>query len=180
MVDDFKAARLQEKRWQDENDKDRRQCDGKPCLEHPAIDVQLCRALRLSVVKSGEGGVEFLDEGSGRMRIVSLEEEIAYLAAASKPLKDVARIILDTGMRPEEVFRTEIGNIDLIEKSIFNPFGKTRAARRKLTMTDDVLSVLKKLVSAARTNLFSRRRMMPTDPSAAFARRMTPQSCARR
>ena len=36
------------------------------------------------------------------MRTISLEEEVAYLAAASEPLKDIARIILDTGMRPKK------------------------------------------------------------------------------
>lgn len=88
-------------------------------------------------------GIEFLDEGSGRMRIVSLAEEIAYMVEASQPLKDVARVILDTGMRPEEVFRIEIANLDFSQRTIFNPFGKAPAARRKLTMTDDVWFVLK-------------------------------------
>jgi len=36
------------------------------------------------------------------MRIISLPEGIAYLAKASQPLKDIARVVLDTGMRPEE------------------------------------------------------------------------------
>jgi integrase len=88
-------------------------------------------------------GIEFLDEGSGRMRILSLAEEIAYMVEASQPLKDVARVILDTGMRPEEVFRIEIANLDFSQRAIFNPFGKTPAARRKLTMTEEVYSLLK-------------------------------------
>src|SRR5208282_1117034 len=36
-----------------------------------------------------------------------------------------------TGLRPEE------------RKTIFNPFGKTKAARRTIPMTDDVLSLLR-------------------------------------
>jgi integrase len=77
-----------------------------------------------------------------RTRIISLEEERAYLAAASQPLRDIARIMLDTGMRPEEVFPMEKSSIDFGQRTIPNPFGKTRAARRKLTMTDDVCSIL--------------------------------------
>jgi integrase len=47
------------------------------------------------------------------------------------------------GMRPEEEFRTEIANLDFSKRTIFNPFGKTPTARRKLTMTDEVCSILK-------------------------------------
>ena len=62
---------------------------------------------------------------------------------ASQPLHDIAKIMLDTGMRPEEVFRTRAENIDFRQKSIFNPFGKTKAARRTMPMTDNVISLLR-------------------------------------
>jgi len=61
----------------------------------------------------------------------------------SQPLRDIAGIMLDTGMRPEEVFRIRIENIDFKQKTIFNPFGKTKAARRTIPMTDDVACLLK-------------------------------------
>ena len=41
------------------------------------------------------------------MRTISLEEEVAYLAAASEPLKDIAWIILDTGMRLTKFFESK-------------------------------------------------------------------------
>ena len=47
-------------------------------------------------------------------------------------------------MRPEEVFRIETANLDFVQRTIFNPFGKTAAARRKVTMTEEVWSILKK------------------------------------
>jgi hypothetical protein len=50
-------------------------------------------------------GIEFLNEGPGRMRVVSFAEEIAYFAKTSQPLRDIAQIIWDTGLRPDEVFR---------------------------------------------------------------------------
>lgn len=40
-------------------------------------------------------------------RVVGVEEELAYLRTASQPLRDIATIILQTGMRPDEVFRIE-------------------------------------------------------------------------
>jgi integrase len=90
--------------------------------------------------------------GSRRhIRTISLEEEIACFAAASQPLKDIARIILDTGMRPDEVFRIEFANLDFEHRSIFNAFGKTPAARRSLTMTDEVHATLKKRAVSAKS-----------------------------
>jgi integrase len=58
--------------------------------------------------------------------------------------------MLDTGMRPDEVFRMRVENIDFKQKAIFNPFGKTKAARRTIPMTDDVLSPLMARVKEAR------------------------------
>jgi integrase len=84
------------------------------------------------------------------MRVVSFEEEIKYLAKASEPLKDIAQIILDTGLRPDEVFRIRVENLDFTARTIFNPFGKTKAARRKVTMTEDICAMLKERVRDAK------------------------------
>jgi len=141
MVEDFKLARVQEKRW---GEKDERPISG--------VTVNRTLAtLRLLFNYADRYGyqmpnpvkdIEFYREPR-HLRTISLEEEIAYLAAASQPLKDIARIILDTGMRPDEVFRTEFSNLDFSQRTIFNAFGKTPAARRKVTMTDEVFSILK-------------------------------------
>jgi len=58
--------------------------------------------------------------------------------------------MLDTGMRPEEVFRMRAEDIDFKQKTIFNPFGKTKAARRTIPMTDEVLFLLRARVKEAR------------------------------
>jgi integrase len=55
--------------------------------------------------------VQFLDEGPGHMRIVSHEEQRKYMAAASPLLRDVATLIAETGMRPEEVFNIRKENV---------------------------------------------------------------------
>ena len=46
------------------------------------------------------------------MRVVSFEEELLYLAKARQPLRDIAQIILDSGLRPEEAFRIRVENLD--------------------------------------------------------------------
>jgi integrase len=72
------------------------------------------------------------------------------MGKTSQPLKDIAQVILDTGLRPEEVFRLRIENIDFVARTIFNPFGKTKAARRKVTMTADVFQLLKRRAQEAK------------------------------
>src|SRR6185369_12942102 len=142
MVEDFKLARIREKRWGRQ----------KGISVSPVTVNRALSTLRLMYHYAERCGfqvsnpvkhVEFFRE-SGRERIISLQEEQAYMAAASQPLKDIARIMLDTGMRPEEVFRIERTNIDLAHRTITNPFGKTKAARRKLTMTEEVWAIVKK------------------------------------
>lgn len=142
MVEDFKLARVQEKRWGEEKER---------AISGVTVNRALA-TLRLLFnyaercgyqVPNPVKGVEFYKEPR-HIRVISLEEEIAYFAAASQPLKDISRIILETGMRPDEVFRIEFTNVDFSQRSIFNTFGKTPAARRKLTMTNEVYSVLKR------------------------------------
>jgi integrase len=55
-------------------------------------------------------------------------------------------------MRPEEVFRMRIESIDFKQKTIFNPFGKTKAARRTIPMTDDVACLLKARIKKLELN----------------------------
>jgi integrase len=49
--------------------------------------------------------VKVLSGERRRERVVALEEEARYLAAAPEPLASIATVLADTGMRPEECFR---------------------------------------------------------------------------
>jgi integrase len=94
-------------------------------------------------VKNPVIGIAMFREPVDSMRVLTFEEQAAYLAAASQPLRDIAEIMLDGGMRPEEVFRIRVENIDFKQKAIFNPFGKTKAARRTIPLTENVMALLK-------------------------------------
>jgi integrase len=142
MVEDFKLARIREKRWGEDEEQTVSGSTVNRALSTLRLMFNYAAEKCEYQVPNPVKGVEFFEE-SGKMRVISLAEEIAYLASASQPLKDIARMILDTRMRPEEVFRIEVANLDFIGRTIFNPFGKTRAARRKLTMTEDVFAILK-------------------------------------
>jgi integrase len=102
------------------------------------------------IVRNPVNGVRLLPEGPGAMRIVSLEDQRKYLAKANKLLWDVATIMLETGMRPEEVFTIRKENIHLTYGYVFVPTGKTRFARRTIPLTDAAKAILKRRVRAAK------------------------------
>jgi len=77
-------------------------------------------------------------------------QQVAYFQAASEPLRDIARVILETGMRPEAVYRMEAADLDFDRRTIFNPRGKTKAARRTTPMTQEVWELLKRRAIAAK------------------------------
>jgi integrase len=66
--------------------------------------------------------------------ILTFEEEFKYLALASEPLKSVAIIMLGEGMRPGELFRMTYQNMDFANRTILIVRGKTRNAKRTLSM----------------------------------------------
>ena len=69
-------------------------------------------------------------------------ERRRYLSKATPVLRDVATLMLETGMRPEEVYRIQPRNVHLAQSYLFNPFGKTKAAKRKIRLTAAAHSIL--------------------------------------
>jgi integrase len=86
--------------------------------------------------------IKFLSEDNEQMRVLSLEEEKTYLPAASQPLRDIATLMIETGMRPEEVCRIRRENVHLEHGYVFNPYGKTKAAKRKVPLSERAKQVL--------------------------------------
>jgi integrase len=104
-------------------------------------------------------GVKFLDEGPGFMRVVSHEEQRRYLDRARPLLRDVASLILEAGMRPEEVFTIRKENVHLDRRYLFVPKGKTCFARRNIPLTDAGLKILKRRMRKAKNGwVFPHRR----------------------
>lgn len=80
-----------------------------------------------------------------RERVLTVEEESRYLAAAAVPLEAVATVLTDSGLRPEECFRLRWENINFVNGrygSMLVPHGKTPSARRVIPMTPRVRAVL--------------------------------------
>ncbi|HEX8195902.1 MAG TPA: site-specific integrase [Pyrinomonadaceae bacterium] len=104
------------------------------------------------LVKNPVSGVKLLNEDNEQMRVVTDDEERRYLMASSQPLQDFATVMVDTGMRPEEVARIEKKNVFLDKDYLFNPFGKTKTAKRKIPLTERVSRILEKRINEVEGN----------------------------
>jgi len=106
------------------------------------------RTLRRMLSKAEEWGllrtarrIKLLKE-YGRSAIIDPESEAKLLAVSGQPLRDVLVLMLDTGMRPSEVFRMTWENVNWEAGTIFIPHGKTRNSRRYVPMSQRVATAL--------------------------------------
>lgn len=104
------------------------------------------------LVQNPVAHVKFFPEDNRQMRVVSMEEERRYLEEANQTLRDFAIIMIETGMRPSEVAAIERNNVNLDSGFVFVPVGKTKAAKRKIPLTDRAAKVLSKRVVEAKGN----------------------------
>jgi len=96
------------------------------------------------ILKNPVCRVKFLAEDNEQMRVLTFQEQRTYLSAASQPLRDIATLMLETEMRPEDVYRIHRENVHIEEGYIFNPYGKTKAAKRKIPMSRTALELIKR------------------------------------
>lgn len=114
----------------------------------PANTNNALRTIRRTLAKAAEWGLIRtaprikLAKEYGRSSVIDPETEAKLLAVASQPLRDVLLIMLDTGMRPQEVFRMSWDHVNWQRRAIFIPFGKTRNSRRFVPMSQRVMDAL--------------------------------------
>jgi integrase len=89
------------------------------------------------LAKNPVSRVKFLAENNQQTRVLN----------ATPVLHDVAILMLETGMRPEEVYTLRRENVDLLKGHLQVPQGKTAAARRMLRLTSAASDVLRRRVS---------------------------------
>lgn len=116
------------------------------CLKH------LFNRFKKSVSANPVSEVSFLSEENEQTRVISIDEEKLYLLAASQPLRDIAALMLETGMRPEEVYRIRRENVHLEHGYVFNPYGKTKAAKRKIPLSERASQILSKQLQKVKGN----------------------------
>ncbi len=77
--------------------------------------------------------VRMLKGENTRDRALTAEEEKKYLRQAAPLLRDVATVLADCALRPEECFRLKAVNIQ--HGTLEIPWGKTENATRKIPLT---------------------------------------------
>jgi integrase len=93
--------------------------------------------------------VKFLAEANQQERVLNFAEQRRYLAAATPTLAAVAGLILETGMRPEEVFTLQTTALRLNDRFLKIERGKTPAARRRVDLTDTAIAILRRRIAVA-------------------------------
>jgi integrase len=86
-----------------------------------------------------------------RERVVTEAEFARYLACTTPLLADVAVILNETGLRPDECHRLEWADVDFENNRLLVRHGKTPAARRLLPLTRNVRGVLESRWQASGT-----------------------------
>ena len=105
------------------------------CLTHAIEDGLIDIAPKLKVLKGA----------NVRKWVLLPELETAYLEACTEPLRTVATVILDAGLRPDEVFRLRWENVQFIDDTralLIVPGTKTAAAMRPVPMTRRLRDIL--------------------------------------
>jgi integrase len=148
-VEGFKTVRAMESATAKGKEKGKRKSTGKRI--RPATlnrELACLKALFNHALKSDftfrnpVSHVDFLPENNEQTRVLTYDEQGKYLAAATPMLRDVATLMLETGMRPDEVYRIKPENVNLTGGFLLNPFGKTKAARRRVPLTAAARNVL--------------------------------------
>ncbi len=90
--------------------------------------------------------VDFLAEENESGRVLDREEERLYLSCASQPLRDYAILLIETGVRPNELCRLGVRDVHLEgdKPYLVVTDGKTKAARRSIPLSIRATAVLKK------------------------------------
>lgn len=125
---------------------------GSPSSANEAIRT-LRRMLSLAVEKKllrSSPKIKTLRE-EGRADLIESDHEELLLDVAPQPLKDVLQIMMDTGMRPEEVMRLRWEHVLWVRRVIFVPYGKSERSRRHVPLSDRVASLLQSRASERAT-----------------------------
>lgn len=103
-----------------------------------------------ALVSNPVSKVKLFSEDNRQTRVLNYADEKLYLMACSQPLRDFAIVMLETGMRPDEVRRMAITDVFLDKGFLQINEGKTKAARRRIPLTSRAYSILKTRITNAK------------------------------
>lgn len=104
------------------------------------------------------GTIKRLSKNERQFHVVTSDEERLYLLACPQPLKDVASLMIQTGMRCDEVYRIRREEVFLDNNFLKITKGKTKSSIRKIHLSEKA-----KLILEYRFNKFDGEFLFPQD-----------------
>ncbi len=127
-------------------------------VNHELLTLRMVfnRLVDLDVMpKSPARNVKLLDNHITPPRILTIDEQKVYLMACAQPLRDVASLMIELGLRPSEILNLKRDDISLEQHCLQVQEGKTKNARRKLPLSIESRRVLEyRLQTVEGENLF--------------------------
>jgi integrase len=109
------------------------------------------------ISKSPAADIKQLAANDRSFHVLTPDEEKIYLLACSQPLQDVASLMLETGMRPVEIYKLKRQAVNLEKGFLQIENGKTKSSNRKVWLSDKALNVLRVRIENCKGNyLFPR------------------------
>ncbi len=86
--------------------------------------------------------IKQLAENERSFHVLTPEEEKLYLLACPQPLKDVAALMLETGMRPAEIYGLKRASVSIDKGFLQTENSKTKSSNRKVWLSDKAIKIL--------------------------------------
>lgn len=113
-------------------------------LELIALKTIFKRLISADILaKSPAQNIKQLAENERKFHVLSRDEEMLYLMACPQPLQDVASLMIETGMRPSEIYNLKRENISVEKGFLQIAGGKTKSSNRKVWLSDKAAKVLR-------------------------------------
>ncbi len=86
--------------------------------------------------------IKQLAENDRGFHVLTDDEEKIYLMACPQPLQDVASLMLETGMRPSEIYNLKRENVPVKKRFLQIENSKTKSSNRKVWLNDKAVKIL--------------------------------------
>lgn len=128
-------------------------------VNHELLTVKMIfnRLIEAKILRENPArSVKRLSENERQFHVLTFDEEKKYLLACPQPLKDVAALMLETGMRCGEIYRLRRQDVYLEKSYLQVVKGKTKASVRRIPLSEKAKDVLR-----YRINKFSGENLFP-------------------
>lgn len=100
------------------------------------------------LLKSPARDVKRLAENERKFHVITQDEEKIYLLACPQPLQDIAALMLETGMRPSEIYNLKRGQVFLEKEFVQVENGKTKSSNRRVWLSAKASEILGRRLEA--------------------------------